>query len=230
MCLYSFFHPFNPGLVYPIFLSPIRPHKPTIIKPSFKSFTLFLCFCYCCMEYKAFHLLGEGKRKNGYENHQKKFISALYFAASKDKLNFISFSAPTSFPVFSLRVLGNTRYLLVAMRLKGKEEEWEFLAKTHNEKKRRKQFIRKVSLWFNKSPKNWKCYLHSFSFFIAAVFVSPGEKKSSRHKKTGKINPLCEIIQLFSRNFFFSTFVRNESFFVFPVLFFFEEIKVYCVW
>jgi hypothetical protein len=45
------------------------------------------------MEYKTFHLLRE-ERKNGYENHQKKFISALYFAASKDKLNFISFCAP----------------------------------------------------------------------------------------------------------------------------------------
>lgn len=36
MCLYSFFSP--PGLVYPS----LHPHKPTIIKPSFKSFTFFL--------------------------------------------------------------------------------------------------------------------------------------------------------------------------------------------
>jgi hypothetical protein len=82
---------------------PARPHKPTIIKPSFKSFTLFAV---ATAAWNIKHSTSLGEEENGYENHQKKFISALYFAASKDKLNFISFCAPTSFPVFSLRVLG----------------------------------------------------------------------------------------------------------------------------
>lgn len=107
-------------------------------------------------------------------------------------------------PCVLLRVLGNTRYLLVAMRLKGESGGKSFLAATHSGW-RGKQFIRKVSLWFNKSPKLKMLFAFILVFHRCLFFVSREEKKNARQKneerRRKKINPLCEIIQLFSRNF-----------------------------
>ena len=122
MCLYSFF---PPGLVYPFFF---HPHKPTIIKPSFKSFTLFAA-AFAAWNIK--HSTSLEKRKNGYENHQKKFISALYFAASKDKLNFISFCAPTS-SLCSFACAGKYEIFIGGDETERRERREEFLAATHS--------------------------------------------------------------------------------------------------
>ena len=99
---------FSSGL--PIFIYS-HTNQPTIIKPSFESFL--------DVEYKTFDV----EKSIEHKNHQKKFISALYIAASKDKLNFIcSVLHRLCFYIFLASVSCNARYLfshrLVAKKAK----------------------------------------------------------------------------------------------------------------
>lgn len=97
----------------------------------------------------------------------------------------------------------NTRYLFFWIggerrRQQEESEEDPFLGEEE------KQFIRKVSLWFNKSP-NWKCYLHSFSFssLLFLFLLCPSFSYSEQRAKTKTQILYSKSFNCFSsRNFF----------------------------
>lgn len=188
MCLYSFFFP--PGLVYPS----IHPHKPTIIKPSFKSFTFFSVVA---IAWSLKHSTSLERRQKWIRESSEEIYICIIFCCFKRQIKFYIFLCSNDFPVFFACEM---RDILFVWRWKMRRRELSAL--------RRKQFIRKVSLWFNKSPqklKNVICIHSHFSsvpFFFFYVFQQKTARQKNEMKEDENINPLCEIIQLFSRNFF----------------------------
>lgn len=170
-------------------------NHPTIIKPSFKSFSLF---SWLNIKHSTLADGGLGRAAiRTRRNHQREIYICIIFCCFKRQIKFYLFLCSTG----SVCDLKYEIFILMDWWRKS------ILLATHCEEGagERKQFIRKVSLWFNKSPSptaNRKRYLHSFSFFIASlhsfsvsfsaapVFAEPSEQDED-------VNPLCEIIQLF---------------------------------
>lgn len=175
----------------PFFISRPTDRQPAMIKPRLRSFF--------AAAHKAFLPCEQAtisKRVRG--NRQKKFISALYFAASKDKLNFICSvlhrflsSCAETRDIYSFGLVAKTA------AAKWLRESAETHSRWRRSAREKKQFIREVSLWFNKSP-DWERYLHSsqsFLLFLYARFLPSFHRK---RKHCEDINPLFKIIQLFS--------------------------------
>lgn len=182
------------------FFSPAPTQKPsTIIKPSFEEKALLL-FVLLNVKHSTLE-----QRKRARESSEEIYI-CIIFCCFKRQIKFYLFLCSNGF-LYSFLCAAEIRDIY-SFWIGGEEGKQERSAGA----RRGKQFIRKVSLWFNKSPPIWKCYLHSFSFFIAFCFTrSPSFHQMEEDED---INPLFEIIQLFfsCRNFFI--WAKTKSFFM----------------
>jgi hypothetical protein len=114
MCLYSFFSFARSGL-------PIHPPTQTNNNQTLiQKLHSFSCCCYCCMEYKAFHLLRE-EEKWIRESSEEIYI-CIIFCCFKRQIKFYLFLCSNEFPVFLFCVCWEIRDIysfgLVAMRMK----------------------------------------------------------------------------------------------------------------
>lgn len=138
------------------------------------------------VEFKPFYL----ERRNAeHENHQKKFISALYIAASKDKLNFISFCAPPVFVFYIFHAEIRDIYSLIDWwRKRQNDFYWRDPFMESN------LFVRCLYDSINPPTENVICIHSGFSSSLFCLSFSTLRKAIGKDED---INPLFEIIQLF---------------------------------